>query len=173
MVTGGDGQADVERAEREPDGEVVDAERQPGDDQPPTALAVWRANDQTVAADSRTAAADGLGDGPGTSGEQQAGADPTGGVAQDARQAVAQREPDDRHSGLEQAEDDADLQPGTRAGSGDPDADRGGEVRLAEGHRNQDQGQHVFTLAPGRGAQPISAVPTEPGAQPMFALPAK
>jgi len=129
----------MEGAERESDGEVVDTDRQPGEDQPPAGLAIRCGN-------SRVVAADGLGDGPGAGGDEQAGADPAGGVAKGLSQAAAEHESGDRHAGLEQAEDNADLQPGTGAGAGDPDADRDGEVRQAEGHRDQDQGEHVITV---------------------------
>src|SRR3984957_3255716 len=138
---GGDGQPDVERAEGEPDGEVVDAERQAGDDEPRAALGVRRGRSLAVGPD-------GLDERPGAGGDEQASADPAGGVAEGMRQAVAEREPGDRHAGLEQAEDDADLQPGTGAGAGDPDTDRGREVGQAEGNRDQGQGQHELTLVP-------------------------
>jgi hypothetical protein len=64
-------------------------------------------------------------------------------MAESLGETAAEREPGDRHAGLEQAEDDADLQSGPGAGAGDPDADRDGEVRQADGHRDQDQGEHL------------------------------
>src|SRR6516162_8875785 len=153
----GHGQADVELAEREPDSEVIDADRQPDDDQAPGALPIRRGSSLIV-----FQAADGLEDGPGAGGDEQAGADPAGGVAQSLRQAAADREPGDRHAGLEQAEDDADLQPGPGADAGDPDADRGGEVRQADGHRDQDQGEHIFTVVPGPGPRVVSLKAPQP-----------
>jgi hypothetical protein len=91
-----------------------------------------------------------LGEGPGASGDEQPGADAVGGAAEGPGQAAAECEPGNRHAGLEQAEDDADLQPGAGAGAQDPDADRSGEVRQAEGQCDQDQGEHVITLFSGR-----------------------
>src|SRR5215831_12643199 len=81
----GDGEADVERAQSEADREIVDAQRRPGDQQPPgplpgrcrrgLVLVVW--------------AADGLHYGVQAGADQQRGADPVRVVAEGAGQAAA------------------------------------------------------------------------------------
>jgi len=58
-------------------------------------------------------------------------------------QPAAEHEPENGHTGLEQAEQDPDPQPGAGAGSGHTDADGGREVGQAKGEGDQQQSEHT------------------------------
>ena len=128
-------------AEREPDREIVDAQRDPGDQQPAEPLLIrGRARCPGRVGPQR------LDDRVPARGDQQASAHPAGRLPEGGGQAVPERQAQDRHAGLEDPEHDADAHPGPGVHPGDADADRGGEVRQAQREGNQYEREHRPTV---------------------------
>ena len=90
-------------------------------------------------------AASGLQHGVAADGDQQPRADPVRRVPEGAGEAVAEQQAQERHPGLEYAEDHADANAGPRISTSDADAHRGSEVRQAECNSDQQEGEHGTT----------------------------
>jgi hypothetical protein len=136
-------QADVQRAEGETDREVVDAQRQPGDQQPPERLrpVLWFGGGGT---ESLNQAVD-------AGGDEQSPAEPPGRGPEAVRHPAPGQQPHDRHGGLEEPEDQAHAQPGAAVHPAGPDAHGRREVRQPQRHGHQEQGEHAATLSIGQG----------------------
>jgi hypothetical protein len=137
---GGQGQADVIGAQGEANGEVVDAQRDPGDQQPPGRRPGLGA--RLV----RFVLSDCLPQGVKAGGDQQARADPARGMAEYVRESVPEQQAEDRHAGLEQTEHDPHAQPGTAIDTRDANAHRCREVGQPQRGGDQQQGEHETTL---------------------------
>ena len=111
-------------AKRESDGEIVDAQGDPGDEQPTELLLVCigrRVRCPCIGPpglDERVCAG----------GDKQATAYPVRGVSEGAGQAVPEGQAQDRHTGFEDPEYHADAHASPGVDTGDADADRGAEV---------------------------------------------
>src|SRR5579875_3131442 len=169
-------------SEREADHEVVQAQRERGDQEPhrgdrrtAARLGTAPARPGAPAAGLCTAAAR-----PGAAAtrllraarphqairpdrQQQAAADPAGRAAERARRASPEYDSDHRHASLEQAERQPNPQPGARVHTCHADPERRSEVGEPERYRHDQQRKHTATVAdvpagtPARAAGPPAA----------------
>jgi hypothetical protein len=135
----GHGEIHVVGAQGEADREIVDAQGESGDQQPPGPL-LGRFGRRLMG--FARPAADSLRHRVRAGSDQQCGADPVSGVAEGAGKTVAKQETKERHASLEYPEDEANAQPGASIDTCHANADRGGKVGQAERDGNQHQGEH-------------------------------
>ena len=87
-------------------------------------------------------------------GDQQRTADPVRGLTERSGEALAEKEPEDRHARLEQAEYERHPKPDPVVDAAGADPDRRGEVGQADRDRDEQQRDHGATLAAFRARRP-------------------
>jgi hypothetical protein len=133
---------DMVGTEREPDDEIVDAERRSHDDQVPDATSVWLGAGLMVGATLSLRGNDAI---ETCQGENHA-ADHVGVTAEDVRKRTTDQQADNRHPALEDAKDDRNLDPELGVESGKSDPYRGCKVIETDRDRDEQDREHTMTV---------------------------